>query len=192
MPFDEVHLKGEAREVVKGSLFVEPSPYVERVVFIATPFHGSYLMNYGPARLLERFVRLPANVVNAASALVAGSPEASAVREIQGVSGALGNMSPTSPFLATLASLPVAPPIRANSIIAMEDVATPKDEASDGVVRYDSAHLAGVESEAVIESGHSCLASSAVIAEVYRILRMHLETGPRSPARAAVKALLAR
>lgn len=192
VPFDEVKIEGESRKLVKGSLFVEPSPYVERVIFIATPHRGSYLMNYGPARLLERFVRAPANVVNAARALVAGSPEASAVARIDDVQGALGNMSPTSRFLADLVSLPVAPPIQANSIIAMSNVADPKDEASDGVVQYRSAHLDGVESEAVVESGHSCLADPMVIAEVARILRMHRETGPRSPARAAVHELTER
>jgi pimeloyl-ACP methyl ester carboxylesterase len=190
VPFDQVKIKGEARRLVQGSLFVEPSPYVERVIFIATPHRGSYLMNYGPARLLKRFVRAPANVVNATRALVAASPEASAVARIDDVQGALGNMSPTSPFLADLVSLPVAPPIRANSIIAMRNVEDPKGEASDGVVQYESAHLDGVESEAVVESGHSCLANPMVIGEVTRILRMHRETGPRSAARAAVHELM--
>ena len=161
------------------------------MIFISTPHRGSYLMNYGPARLLERFVRMPANVVNAASALVAAGTEASGVSEVADVQGALGNMSPRSPFLAKLAALPIAKGIAANSIIAEQDVSVPKDEASDGVVRYESAHLDGVESEVVVESGHSCLGNPMVIGEILRILKMHRETGPRSPARAAVRKLLA-
>ena len=50
----------------------------------------------------------------------------------------------------------------------------PKDEATDGVVAYESAQLDGVDSELVVESGHSCLSHPFVIDEVRRILLMHL------------------
>jgi hypothetical protein len=44
----------------------------------------------------------------------------------------------------------------------------------DGVVKYSSAHLAGVESELVVRSGHSCQGNPATIEEVRRILLEHL------------------
>jgi hypothetical protein len=42
------------------------------------------------------------------------------------------------------------------------------------VVKYTSAHVAGVESELVVRSGHSCQGNPVTIEEVRRILRVHL------------------
>lgn len=181
-PLDELDISEESREVIKGSLFVDPHPAVRRVVFIATPHRGSFLAATAPARWLGRFVRSPANVVQVVTDVVTSDPDAAAVRRIDDVDGALGNMSPTSPFLEQLVALPVAPEIEAHSIIPMSKLG-PKEDGSDGVVQYESAHLAEVRSEVIVESGHSCLSHPDVISEVGRILRAHLlsverELGP--------------
>lgn|GEM_PF-4581236 len=42
------------------------------------------------------------------------------------------------------------------------------------MVKYTSAHIAGVESELVVRSGHSCQGNPTTIEEVRRILLMHL------------------
>jgi len=81
-------------------------------------------------------------------------------------------MTPGNPFLRTLSSLPVAPGIAAHSIIAVEGTG-PAYQGADGVVKYKSAHLSGVESERVVRSGHSCQGHPDTIEEVRRILREH-------------------
>ncbi|HZP42081.1 MAG TPA: hypothetical protein VFD84_11310 [Candidatus Binatia bacterium] len=83
-------------------------------------------------------------------------------------------MSPGSPLLRTLATIPVAPGVAVNSIVAVKGEG-PVAGGSDGVVRYASAHLDGVESELVVRSGHSCQANPAVIDEVHRILLEHAD-----------------
>ncbi len=181
-PVADIGISDESRTVIEGALFVKPHRAVERVVFIATPHRGSFLASYAPARWLGRFVRAPANVVQAVTDVVTSDPDAAAVRTIEDVDGALGNMSPTSPFLKQLVALPISPDIEAHSIIAMRELG-PKSEGSDGVVRYASAHLDGVESEVVVESGHSCLSHPDVISEARRILRMHLLSTRRRPRR---------
>jgi pimeloyl-ACP methyl ester carboxylesterase len=173
VPPSELELSGETKELIEGSLLVRPSPYVERVIFIATPHRGSYLLNFGPARMLGRFVRMPANVVHAVSDVVVENPEVTAVRRIDDVEGALGQMNPNSRFLEALLEMPIAPGISAHSIIGVREYVG-KDEASDGVVRYESAHLDDVESEVVVQTGHSSLANPHVIWEARRILRMHM------------------
>jgi pimeloyl-ACP methyl ester carboxylesterase len=173
VPPSELELSGETKELIEGSLLVRPSPYLERVIFIATPHRGSYLLNFGPARMLGRFVRMPANVVHAVSDVVVENPEVTAVRRIDDVEGALGQMNPNSRFLEALVEMPIAPGISAHSIIGVREFVG-KDEASDGVVRYESAHLDDVESEVVVQTGHSSLANPHVIWEARRILRMHL------------------
>jgi hypothetical protein len=84
-------------------------------------------------------------------------------------------MTPGQPFIETLASIPIVPGVKANSIIAVTDPDVPRDQASDGVVEYSSAHIEGVESEFVVVSGHSCQDNPHTIQEVRRILLEHIK-----------------
>ncbi len=82
-------------------------------------------------------------------------------------------MTPGNPFIQTLAALPIDPAVFAHSIIAVKR-AGPPEHQSDGVVRYESAHLDGVMSEKVVLSGHSA-GNPDTIKEVRRILHEHLD-----------------
>ena len=60
VPFDEVQLPPEDKELLRKAMFVKPLPFVSEVIFLATPQRGSYLA--GPQlvrRLASYFVRLP-------------------------------------------------------------------------------------------------------------------------------------
>ena len=74
--------------------------------------------------------------------------------------------------MKTLASLPIAPGVHVNSIIAVKGTG-PIEDGNDGVVEYKSAHIEGVESELVVRSGHSTQATPETIEEVRRILYEH-------------------
>lgn len=67
----------------------------------------------------------------------------------------IDTMSPDNPGLLALAEIPVEPPIKAHSIIDVKGDDLPPN-GGDGVVKYTSAHIEGVESELVVRSGHSC------------------------------------
>lgn len=170
---DEIDLSPESREILEGALFVEPSPYVTRVIFLSTPHRGSRLADLGPARLLGRMVRSPANLVVAAGDLFQDEPEVDVQRRLRRTGGAIGNMSPRSPFIQSLAEMPIAPGIASHSIIGV--TGEPIEESSDGVVSYQSAHLPDVDSERVVRSGHSSQSNPEVVREVRRILIEHLE-----------------
>lgn len=83
-------------------------------------------------------------------------------------------MSPKNPALLAMADTPVAPGIKAHSIIPVLE-ADNLPEAKDGVVAYQSAHVDYVESEFILKNKHSCLNSPAAIEEVRRILHLHLD-----------------
>ncbi len=84
-------------------------------------------------------------------------------------------MSPDSEFIQLLASLPIAPGISSHSIIGVRGVRKgPNEEGGDGVVSYRSAHLEDVDSELVVESGHSSQSDPLVVEEIRRILIEHL------------------
>jgi hypothetical protein len=63
-----------------------------------------------------------------------------------GVPTSIDNMNPNNVFIRNLAGIPIAPGVAAHSIIAVDDD-EPLDEAGDGVVKYTSAQIEGVESE---------------------------------------------
>jgi hypothetical protein len=91
---------------------------------------------------------------------------------VGGVPTAIDNMNPGNLFIRNLSAIPIAPGVVANSIIAV-DSDEPLDEAGDGVVKYMSAHIDGVESEKIVRSEHSVQGNPEAIQEVKRILHEH-------------------
>lgn len=176
-PFEEFELSDETRAVLREAMFVEPLPFVKRVVFIATPHRGSYLA--GPdivRRLAQRLITLPGTLARSGSDLFA----AESVRRrtgLQRLPTSIDNMSPGHPFITTIAKIPVSPEVAAHSIIGVTGDG-PIEEGGDGVVKYASAHIDGVESELVVPYPHSMQAKPEVVAEVQRILHRHLEANP--------------
>jgi len=177
-PLDELNLRPETRELLRRVMFVHPLPFVRRVVFVATPHHGSYIAGNWLAHQFARLINAPAAVTGVLHDFATVDREALAVREMRGVPTAVDNMTPGNPFVKTLAKLPIAPDVVANSIIPV-DADPPPQGKSDGVVEYDSAHIEGVESELVVRSPHSCQSNPHTMEEVRRILLKHLaETDP--------------
>lgn len=171
-PPDQIELDPKSRELLEGSLLVQPSPYVKRVIFLSTPQHGTRLATWGLASLIGRAVRSPANLLSAVGELFSDDPEAEVQRRLARGAGAIGNMSPSSNFIKILAPLPIAPGVHAHSIMGIKK--GPKETGTDGVVSYESAHLDDVESELVVMSGHSSQSNPLVVNEVRRILIEHL------------------
>jgi hypothetical protein len=177
-PLDELRLQPDTRELLRQSLFLEPEPFVGRVVFIATPQRGSYLAEYSFSGFLAGLVRLPFNLLQATGDVVTNNPDAFRFDPTRTRFGSLYGMTPGSPLITGLAEIPVAPGIPAHSIIPVQGDG-PVEDGSDGVVRYQSAHIDGVESELIVRSGHSVQANPQAVLEVRRILLLHAEEACR-------------
>ena len=158
------------------ALFVEPAPFVRRVVFISTPHRGSFVAGRPIlATLVRALVSFPARVLSIAAELTAKRAAlADALLAEPEVSSAVDNMSPRHVFIQTLHSIPVADEVVAHSIISVAGDG-PVETGDDGVVAYASAHVPGVESERVVRSSHSTQGHPETIAEVHRILLRHAE-----------------
>jgi hypothetical protein len=172
VPIDELDVSDSTRETLRRSSFFTPLPFVKRVVFICTPHGGSYLASMTFARLVSDLVRLPTNLVALSVELATIDRSALVVRQLGRLPTSIDNMTPGNPFIKTLAALPVAEGVASHSIIAVKDDG-PLEHESDGVVRYTSAHVSGVESEKIVRSGHSAQGAPATIEEVRRILLEH-------------------
>lgn len=184
-PLADTNFTEAQRELIRRLLFIKPLPFVGRVVFISTPHRGSYMPGDFVRNLVRKLVSLPEAMLQKSTDIILQSKDVKLPASFRGkMPTSVDGMSPKSPFLLKLAEIPVAPPIKANSIIAIKGDDTPP-AGSDGVVKYRSAHVDYVESELIVRSGHSCQDQPAAIEEVRRILHEHLNalpsTGPAPP-----------
>jgi pimeloyl-ACP methyl ester carboxylesterase len=170
-PFADARLSSGTRALLQDALFVEPLPFVKRLIFVCTPHQGSFLASRQLVRrLMRRLISMPSNIVGLGSELATLS---AAEGTILRMPTSIDNMDPRNQFIRTLAAIPIDPAVAAHSIIAVEGEGDPAD-GDDGVVAYRSAHISGVESELVVRSSHSAQANPKTVAEVRRILREHL------------------
>ena len=170
-PFEQADISAETKDLLRRSIFVEPLPFVKRVIFIATPHRGSFMSGNIIGKIGRRLIRLPATVTKVGVEIVKLNPVGAARTAIR-VPTSIENMDWSSPFLRTLASLPIAEGVQANSIIPVKGDGPP-EKGDDGVVRYTSAHIEPVESELVVRSAHSTQSNPHTIEEVRRILYRH-------------------
>ena len=173
-PFAEVKMSPETRDLLSRAGFVHPLPFVKRVVFVSTPHHGSYIAGNWLAHQFTRLISMPLTITKVVTDLATINAESRAIQSTRGAPSAVDNMTPGNPFVKTLATLPIAPGVVANSIIPV-DGDPPAHGKNDGVVDYDSAHIDGVESELIVwHQTHSCQANPHTMEEVRRILLKHL------------------
>jgi hypothetical protein len=181
-PLEQLKLTDATRAELRRYLFVEPLPFVERVIFMCTPHRGSFQARNIIGELFRRIVTLPVSVTRTTTEMLKGNPDAFRVEGASATNTSLDNMNPLRPFIRALAEIPVVPGVRVNSIIAVEGDG-PVAEGSDGVVTYRSAHIAPVESELVVRSSHSVQERPEAIEEVLRILDVHAGAMPPAPRR---------
>ena len=172
VPFEQVEIAPDTRELLREAIFFEAVPTVKRLIFIATPHRGSFRASGFVLNLIRRIVTLPGRLVNQFQDLLK-LPEFSHLG-MSRLPTSVDNMSPGHPFIRALSESPIDPAITAHSIIAVlgEGPITGK---TDGVVAYESAHIDGVESEKVVRSPHSTQGHPETIEEVRRILREHID-----------------
>jgi hypothetical protein len=185
VPFDRVELRPETRDLLGGALFFEPLPFVQSVIFIATPQQGSFLAADWRGRLATRFTQAPGHLVGLpldlaragialpgmAVDLVQGETDELRVQRALGrIPTSVDGMNPSSAFIRTLADIRIEPPVTAHSIIPVR-AGPPPDGQGDGVVSFASASLEEAQSEFVVfHSGHSVQGNPEAIQEVRRIL----------------------
>jgi pimeloyl-ACP methyl ester carboxylesterase len=178
---DDLTMDEKTRELLRTNFFFKPMPCVSRVIFIATPHRGSYRNTKFIQSLLNRFIKFPRDLLDASANLLKLKDTINLPAAVRrGVPTSLDGMATDNPFMLTLADIPVARGIKANSIIAIKGNDQPP-QGADGVVKYSSAHVDYAESEFIVRSGHSCQGNPLTIEEVRRILYQQLKSITNSP-----------
>jgi hypothetical protein len=175
---EDLKVSDARRAEIRRLLFLEPLPFVRRVVFIATPHRGSYLSGGFVRRLAQRLVSLPGALVSRGENALRLMEGSDAGKFLGGkIPTSLDGMSPKNPGLLAMSEIPVRPPIKAHSIVAVKGDGDHR-QGRDGLVSYDSAHVDYAESEFIVRSFHTCLEEPDTIEEVRRILHEHLKELP--------------
>jgi hypothetical protein len=172
VPPEKLDLSPESRELLEGALLFKPLPFVRRVVFVATPHHGSYRALGLLGELGSWFVNLPGRLTRLGMEVAKWQTQGFLAGPFTGIPTAITNMNPSNRFLQTLASIPIVKGVTAHSIIAVQGEG-PVEDGADGVVMYKSAHIDGVASEKVVRSSHSTQGNPETIQEIKRILIEH-------------------
>jgi pimeloyl-ACP methyl ester carboxylesterase len=164
-----------ADTVAKATTF-KANPRIKRVIFVCTPHRGSKMASGGIGGLAIRLISLPADLETTMHSEI----PAETLRKINNgrLPNSVSNLKPSAPYLAILNKEPIQAPY--HSIIGNRGKPGPVAESSDGVVPYWSSHLDGAKSEAIVPGPHSSCELPQTIAELDRILRLHLRGGGNS------------
>ena len=113
--------------------------------------------------------------------MIAANPPAVFTADfLEGVPSSIDELTFENPYLLTIDRLPRAPGVRGHSIIGRVGHG-PLETSSDGVIPYSSSHLEWVASEKIINRHHFLQDDPQTIAELRRILALHLAESDVGP-----------
>lgn len=173
-PPAQMNVSEEVRTNMTAALFVKPLPYIERVIFIATPHRGSTIASLNIVRRLTSLIRIPLDSLTIVNQILYGNTDALSPQITKwGVFSfvSIGMLSEQHPFLKGLDK--TRPAISHHSIIGDRGRRGPPEQSGDGVVPYWSSHLETAKSEQMVPHGHGCVEDREVVQEIVRLLKEH-------------------
>jgi len=172
---DRLYANVPADHVVKRALIFDANPRVQRIVFICVPHRGSDLATNWIGSFGIGLISMPGKLLSGAVNMVTLEKDVGIKHLPTGING----LSPRSPVLRGLDTLPIHPPYHT---IVGDRGRGDTPNSSDGVVAYWSSHLAGAQSELIVPGPHGSFALPQTVSELKRILRLNL-AGASAPRR---------
>jgi hypothetical protein len=165
---------------IHDELLYQPLKEPSCVVFLAVPHRGSPIADWRISLWLSRLIRLPKTLtVDLLDSTLVALGDA-----MQGKDGehrpptSINSLSPNDPFIVALNKLPLPKTVEFHSIIGDRGHGD-SPNSSDGIVPYQSSHIAPVASEKIVPSNHHVPNDPEALAELKRILKDHLQQGRR-------------
>jgi pimeloyl-ACP methyl ester carboxylesterase len=172
-PPSKTPLASDTRKLLEEALVFNHRPEVQRVIFISTPHRGSKLAAGWIGRIGAALVRTPrffTSIYAASKPLLIADP---AARPLNRMPNSVDTLEPKDRFVEAVNKLPIAPSIPYHSIMGDRGRGDTLN-SSDGIVPYWSSHLAGAQSELIVNSDHGAQYNPQAIREVERILKLNL------------------
>ncbi|RCS42162.1 hypothetical protein DTL42_20240 [Bremerella cremea] len=177
-PPSELQGDPEDAEALRQVLFFHPNQSIRRVITMGTPHRGSNFANSTTRWLGQSLITLPSFVTGSSNRLIASNPGYFSNEELLQISTSVDSLAPDSPVLPALNNAPQAPWVKYHTVIGIVDPDTWLgyfSGRSDGVVKYESAHLDEAVSELVVTADHNSVhRTPQSVLEVRRILREHV------------------
>jgi pimeloyl-ACP methyl ester carboxylesterase len=164
------------KNIKKGDLvdrctIFNANPRVDRAIFICTPHRGSSMAIGTLGDLAIRLISLPTDLVTSVTDTI-GQSMAVITGDSDRLPSSVTGLSPQNPTLKVLDVCPITVPH--HSIIGDEGKGD-SPNSSDGVVEYWSSHLDSAQSEKIVPGPHGSCELPETIAELKRLLHVHLK-----------------
>ncbi len=188
-PPEQVAMSAETKKLFTDSVIFQHRPEVGRVIFISAPLRGSDLASNRIGRIGTSLVKSPATLLKAGGDALKFVTFQAGDLKLKRIPNSVDTLAPNNLFVRAINTIPVTPGIPYHVISGDRGKGGNKDHTkpvmSDGIVPYWSSHMDGAVSELVVPSDHSAHQNSQAIAEVRRILKLHIARGDSSKLRVA-------
>nr|WP_218280815.1 alpha/beta fold hydrolase [Verrucomicrobium spinosum] len=178
-PPSEVNVSAENKALLMQSLIFTHRPEVGRVIFVSAPLRGADMASGVAGRIGSRLVRAPGKLLAVGTeAFTLLTPLPEGTLKLNRIPNSVDTLAPNNRFVMNINTFPLTPGIPYNAIVGDRGKGGNKDKTkpccSDGIVPYWSSYLPGAESELTVPSGHNAHQNPQAIAEVRRILLLHV------------------
>ena len=149
------------------------NPRIKRVVFVCTPHRGSDMASSGIGKIGISLITLPLNIAKTMTDALTAQEIAQFTGSAKRLPNSVWGLKPTNPAIRVVNSAPMTVPY--HSIIGDRGKGD-SPNSTDGVVAYWSSHLDGAKSEKIVPGPHTSTGLPQTIAELDRILELHLKS----------------
>lgn len=161
------------KELLANILIFKERRDINRAIFMSTPHRGSEMASNWIGKIATKLVRLPKNLVMIGADMATAATETKGEFHLRRMPNAIDTLSPKNSFVIAMNKRPLAPDIPYHQIQGDRGKGD-SPNSSDGVVAYWSSHLDGARSTKIVPSGHGTHLNPEGIAEMHRILKLHL------------------
>lgn len=168
----------QQQQLWKNLFIFKPIPEIEKVVFTATPHRGASGASSAPGKVMEKLIRLPAEMkqaINDLNATQAQSLTPLGKKLFSDFPNSMRHMQKDSEMGKLFEMISLNPNVSYHTYIgSKKGLNVPEAEMTDGIVEHSSASIPGVESEQVYHSGHGVHINEGAIMDMKQVLRQNL------------------
>ena len=175
-PIEELRVSKQTREAIRQVRLYDPLDAPSRAIFMAAPLQGAPAADRFIWQAVSSIIRIP-KVLTIDFATATLSEITSAIQQggqTRPPLTSIGTLSPNYAAYSAMKKSPFRDDLTYHAIIG-DRGKNNSPNSSDGIVPYWSSHLDGAASEKIVPASHTLTAHPDTIAEVARILQLHLK-----------------
>jgi pimeloyl-ACP methyl ester carboxylesterase len=174
-PLDAIAADAPTRSELRELFYFAPQPNVRRVIFLATPHHGSNWAQHSLGKLASLMARPDPDRAARHEQLRRDNPGVFSPEVAERIPTSVDMLNPDSQLLQSISQLPASPVVRFHSISGY-GYGSLWEGAGDGVVSAASTLHPADDSHLAIHATHTSVhRKMEAVAEVVRLLHLHIE-----------------